>query len=131
MSCSALRRSGSGPSRQLHGNPLSGAPGMLLCRFRSGLPPNECAWHACNVSFKCLFPRWPRPFRHAACCSTTSLHVPYLQLAEERWGVIPIRYRPVPCDYQPDRKANPIPKPTPGEQPPAGACNNSWASPAR
>ncbi|GLC48571.1 hypothetical protein PLESTB_000112400 [Pleodorina starrii] len=42
------------------------------------------------------------------------------KLAERRWGVIPLRYRPVPCDYKPDRVARPISKPTPAVSPPNG-----------
>lgn len=40
-----------------------------------------------------------------------------MQLAETRWGVIPIQYRPVPCNYQPQREANKLNNPTPGWQP--------------
>ncbi|GFR49513.1 hypothetical protein Agub_g11554 [Astrephomene gubernaculifera] len=42
------------------------------------------------------------------------------KLAETRWGVIPIRYRPVPCDYKPSKKAKSISNPTPAVKPPAG-----------
>eukprot|EP00198_Chlamydomonas_reinhardtii_P012309 XP_001701646.1 predicted protein [Chlamydomonas reinhardtii] len=35
------------------------------------------------------------------------------KLAETRWGVIPIKYRPVPCDHKPYKPAPPVPNPTP------------------
>ncbi|PNH07993.1 Expansin-A1 [Tetrabaena socialis] len=43
------------------------------------------------------------------------------KLAETKWGVIPLRYRPVPCDYKPGRQAKPIAHPSPGDSPPQGA----------
>lgn len=44
------------------------------------------------------------------------------KLAELRWGVIPLRYRPVPCDYKPYKQALPLKNPSPPIPlyPPAG-----------
>lgn len=53
--------------------------------------------------------------QHERCCHQ-SLRT-CLQLAETRWGVIPIQYRPVPCDYKPQHMANQLANPTPGWQP--------------
>lgn len=43
------------------------------------------------------------------------------RLADTKWGVIGLQFRPVPCSYRPAKEAPRIANPTPGEQPP-----NSW-----
>eukprot|EP00887_Chlorella_sp_A99_P004291 scaffold15.g4291.t1 len=43
------------------------------------------------------------------------------KLAELKWGVIELLYRPVPCDYQPVKPAPKPANPTPGIPPPPGA----------
>ena len=43
------------------------------------------------------------------------------KLASTKWGVIPLRWRAVPCNYQPSKPAPPVAYPTPGQSPPAGA----------
>ncbi|GAB4818649.1 hypothetical protein N2152v2_005695 [Parachlorella kessleri] len=49
-------------------------------------------------------------------------------LADKKWGVIGIQYRPVPCKYTPDVVAPPPSYPFPGQAPPAGAkkVNRGW-----
>ncbi|KAI3429474.1 hypothetical protein D9Q98_005566 [Chlorella vulgaris] len=37
------------------------------------------------------------------------------KLADKKWGVIGIQYRPVPCNKLPDNPAPPISNPTPGQ----------------
>jgi len=51
-----------------------------------------------------------------------------LQLADKKWGVIGIQYRPVPCKYTPDVIAPPPAYPSPGQAPPSGArkINRGW-----
>ncbi|GMH41450.1 hypothetical protein BSKO_09360 [Bryopsis sp. KO-2023] len=39
------------------------------------------------------------------------------KLADAKWGVIGLKYRPVSCDYVPPNPASPIANPTPGESP--------------
>jgi hypothetical protein len=45
------------------------------------------------------------------------------KLASTKWGVIPLRWRAVPCDHKPTKAAPPPTYPTPGQSPPAGAKN--------
>jgi hypothetical protein len=44
--------------------------------------------------------------------------------ADKKWGVIPIKYRQVPCDYIQNKPVSPISSPTaPERSPPSG-----WSS---
>lgn len=43
------------------------------------------------------------------------------KLADLKWGVIALQYRPVPCNYQPAKRAPKPAKVTPGIPPPSGA----------
>ncbi len=45
------------------------------------------------------------------------------QLAENKWGVIGIAWRPVSCDYQPERRA---PVPPEGESPENTRIPRPW-----
>lgn len=45
------------------------------------------------------------------------------KLADKRWGVIGMRYRPVPCNYSPAVVAPSPASPSPGQAPPSGAKN--------
>lgn len=47
------------------------------------------------------------------------------KLAPLRWGVIALKYRPVPCDHEPAKKAI-APVVSPGEAPPPGAKRPAW-----
>ncbi len=42
------------------------------------------------------------------CARPPCLHTTTPQLAENRWGVIGVIWRPVACDYEPERRA-PVP----------------------
>ncbi|GAB4814157.1 hypothetical protein N2152v2_001203 [Parachlorella kessleri] len=43
------------------------------------------------------------------------------KLAETKWGVIPLEFRPVSCDYKPSKPAPELAYPTQGEAPPSDA----------